>query len=204
MKTDQEKFWEGEFGDNYIDRNQSEALHAANLKFFSTVLSRTGKVDSVFEHGANIGMNIRALKTLLPNSEMGGLEINKAAFEQLRDLIGDGALNNSIFDFKPSKEYDLSFTKGVLIHLNPNMLSVAYEKLYQTSKKYILIAEYYNPTPVSISYRGHNEKLFKRDFAGEFLQKYTDCELVDYGFLYRGDLNFPQDDITWFLIKKNI
>lgn len=203
MKTDQEKFWEGEFGDNYIDRNQSETLHAANLKFFSTVLSRTGKVDSVFEHGANIGMNFRALKTLLPNSEMGGVEINKAAFKQLRELIGKGAVNDSIFDFKPSKEYDLSFIKGVLIHLNPDMLSVAYEKLYQTSKKYILIAEYYNPTPVGISYRGHTDKLFKRDFAGEFLQKYTDCELVDYGFLYRGDLNFPQDDITWFLIRKN-
>lgn len=202
MKTDQEKFWAGDFGDNYIDRNQSDALHAANLKFFSTVLSCTGKVDSVFEHGANIGMNFRALKTLLPSSEMGGVEINKAAFKQLKELIGEGAVNKSIFDFKPSKKYDLSFIKGVLIHLNPDMLGVAYEKLYQTSKKYILIAEYYNPTPVAIDYRGHTDKLFKRDFAGEFLEKYVDCELVDYGFLYRGDLNFPQDDITWFLIRK--
>lgn len=202
MKTDQEKFWEGEFGDSYIERNQSEMLHAANLKFFASVLSRTGKIDSVFEHGANIGMNFRALKSLLPNSEMGGVEINKEAYNQLKELIGAGAIHSSIFDFMPSKEYDLSFIKGVLIHLNPDMLHVAYDKLYQTSKKYILIAEYYNPSPISINYRGHSDRLFKRDFAGEFLEKYTDCELVDYGFLYKGDLNFPQDDITWFLIKK--
>lgn len=202
MKTDQEKFWEGEFGDDYINRNKSEMLHAANLKFFSTVLARTGKINSAFEHGANIGMNFKALKTLLPNAEMGGVEINKAAFKQLKELIGDGAVHSSIFDFKPSKVYDLSFIKGVLIHLNPEMLEIAYEKLYQTSNKYILIAEYYNPSPVAISYRGHTDRLFKRDFAGEFLEKYTDCELVDYGFLYKGDFNFPQDDITWFLIKK--
>ena len=173
-------------------------LHAANLKFFSTVLARAGKINSVFEHGANIGMNFRALKSLLPKAEMGGVEINKAAYNQLKKLIGDGAVHSSIFDFTPFKTYNLSFIKGVLIHLNPEMLSIAYEKLYQTSNKYILIAEYYNPTPVSISYRGHSDRLFKRDFAGEFLEKYTDCELVDYGFLYKGDLNFPQDDITWF------
>jgi spore coat polysaccharide biosynthesis protein SpsF len=25
---------------------------------------------------------------------------------------------------------------------------------------------------------------------------------VDYGFAYRRDPNFPQDDITWFLLEK--
>ena len=31
----------------------------------------------------------------------------------------------------------------------------------------VLMAEYYNPVPVSVSYRGNEERLFKRDFAGE-------------------------------------
>jgi len=26
---------------------------------------------------------------------------------------------------------------------------------------------------------------------------------VDYGFLYKNDPIFPQDDITWFLMKKS-
>lgn len=82
------------------------------------------------------------------------------------------------------------------------MLPLVYEKLYQASNKYILIAEYYNPAPVAINYRGHSDRLFKRDFAGEILEKYKDLELVDYGFSYKGDKAFPQDDITWFLIKK--
>jgi spore coat polysaccharide biosynthesis protein SpsF len=56
---------------------------------------------------------------------------------------------------------------------------------------------------VSISYRGHSDRLFKRDFAGEMLDKYADLSLVDYGFCYKRDKAFPQDDITWFLLQKN-
>lgn len=91
---------------------------------------------------------------------------------------------------------------GVLIHINPNELKTVYEKLYTSSKKYILIAEYYNPSPVEIPYRGNKERLFKRDFAGEFLDMFPDCKLEDYGFVYHRDNNFPLDDITWFLMKK--
>lgn len=46
--------------------------------------------------------------------------------------------------------------------------------------------------------------LFKRDFAGEMLEKYQDLQLVDYGFVYHGDANFPQDDLTWFLLEKQL
>ena len=66
------------------------------------------------------------------------------------------------------------------------------------------MAEYYSPSPVSIPYRGEADKLFKRDFASEFLDKFQDVELIDYGFLYHRDNNFPDDDINWFLMKKII
>jgi spore coat polysaccharide biosynthesis protein SpsF len=92
--------------------------------------------------------------------------------------------------------------KGVLIHINPEMLNTVYEKLYQASKRFILVCEYYNPSPVAIPYRGQTDRLFKRDFAGEMLEKYPDLCLVDYGFSYRRDPAFPQDDITWFLMEK--
>lgn len=56
--------------------------------------------------------------------------------------------------------------------------------------------------PVVVSYRGHEDRLFKRDFAGEMLDRYPDLELVDYGFVYHRDPNFPQDDPNWFLLRK--
>jgi pseudaminic acid biosynthesis-associated methylase len=202
-KTDQEGFWAGEFGEDYIDRNKGENLLASNLNFFSNALEKTHGIKSCVEFGANIGMNLKALKLLYPNLNVSGIEINTKAYKALSKITGvENAFNESIFNIEMPKKFDLTLIKGVLIHINPDMLHNVYEKLYEMSSNYILIAEYYNPSPVTISYRGHDNKLFKRDFAGEFLDKYPDTSLIDYRFVYRRDPNFPQDDITWFLIKK--
>lgn len=203
FKTEQERFWATEFGDEYIERNQGEELLASNLFFFSNALKQAGKINSCKEFGANIGMNLKALKLLYPHLAMKGVEINNKASEELSKLIGfENVFSGSIFDVPTEEQVELSLIKGVLIHINPEMLPTVYEKLYASSAKYILIAEYYNPSPVTINYRGHTEKLYKRDFAGDFLDKYPNTVLVDYGFVYRRDPAFPQDDITWFLIKK--
>ena len=198
-KTEQENFWSSEFGDNYIDRNQN---YIVNIPFFSKVISRTFGVKSVIEFGCNVGLNLMALNNLLPRCELTGVEINSKAANELSKWGGCNVINESIFDYKDSKKYDLSMIKGVLIHINPDMLNNVYEKLYDSSDRYILVAEYYNPTPVNVSYRGYNDRLFKRDFAGEMLDKYSDLELVDYGFLYHRDKYFEQDDINWFLLEK--
>jgi len=202
-KTEQEKFWATEFGDEYIQRNQGAQLLASNLNFFSKALKNAGSIKSCMEFGANIGMNLKALGLLFPGCSLKGVEINEKAALELAKLIGaNNVYQGSIFDVPTEDKVELSLIKGVLIHINPEMLQRVYDKLYAASTKYILIAEYYNPSPVSINYRGHSDRLFKRDFAGEFLDKFTDTELVDYGFAYRKDPAFPQDDITWFLIKK--
>jgi spore coat polysaccharide biosynthesis protein SpsF len=96
----------------------------------------------------------------------------------------------------------LVLIKGVLIHINPDELQNVYQKLYNASKRYIVIVEYYNPTPLEINYRGYHDKLFKRDFAGEMMDKYNDLILIDYGFTYYRDNNFIFDDMNWFLLEK--
>ncbi len=203
FKTDQEKFWVTEFGNEYIQRNQSEQLLASNLNFFSKALKQTGKISSCIEFGANIGMNLKALKFLYPSIKLHAVEINEKAVQELGKLIGDEhVFQGSIFDVPTNQKVDLSLIKGVLIHINPEKLDLVYRKLYESSSKYILIAEYYNPSPVAMSYRGHSDRLFKRDFAGEFLDKYPETVLIDYGFVYKRDPAFPQDDITWFLIGR--
>jgi pseudaminic acid biosynthesis-associated methylase len=205
FKTAQEVFWAGEFGSDYIGRNESKELLASNLNFFSTAMRRMDKISSCIEFGANIGMNLKAIKLLHPSVSLNAIEINSIAAEQLKQVIGETAVfNGSIFDYPVINQFDLVLIKGVLIHINPDMLPTVYEKLYQSSGKYILVCEYYNPSPVSISYRGHEDRLFKRDFAGEMLEKYSDLKLLDYGFSYKRDVVFPQDDITWFLMEKKM
>lgn len=201
MRTDQENFWAGSFGSEYISRNNSDQLLESNVSFFAEILRNISfDLSSVVELGANIGMNYRALSKVLPELSFTGVEINPDAFAELKSL-GCNAHLGSLLDFRSEEKFDLTFTKGVLIHINPKELPRAYDSLHQNSKKYVLIAEYYNPSPVEVSYRGFAEKLFKRDFAGDFLDRFPESKLISYGFRYHRD-EHPQDDISWFLIRK--
>jgi pseudaminic acid biosynthesis-associated methylase len=202
-KTKQEKFWAGEFGSDYIQRNHGEQMLAANLNFFSKALKSANNIDSCIEFGANIGMNLKALRLLYPKQELSGIEINEKAAKELASVISyRNVYQKSILDFDENKEWDLVLIKGVLIHINPKELELVYSKLFKATSRYLLIAEYYNPSPVSIQYRENDDRLFKRDFAGEIMQIYPEFSLIDYGFLYHGDQYFPHDDITWFLLEK--
>ncbi|MEG0750997.1 MAG: hypothetical protein RR998_04550 [Oscillospiraceae bacterium] len=206
FKTEQENFWAGNFGDEYIERNYYEkSLIAANIALFSKIISNCNQnIESTIEFGSNIGLNLLALKTILPQLKIvDAIEINNKAVSILKETVcPTNVFNQSILDFVSKDTYDFVFIKGVLIHLCPDMLSTIYEKLYNASKKYICIVEYYNPSPVEVNYRGNQGKLFKRDFAGEMLDKFTDLKLASYGFSYHRDTKFPQDDLTWFLLEK--
>jgi pseudaminic acid biosynthesis-associated methylase len=203
FQTEQENFWAGEFGDDYIHRNQGDALLAANLDFFVKALKQARDVSSCIEFGANIGMNLKALQLLFPKLDVHGIEINPNAAALLAMTIPAAHVYpTSLLNFEPTRSWDLTLIKGVLIHLNPDVLPVVYDKLVQSCQRYLLVAEYYNPSPVAIPYRGHSDRLFKRDFAGDIMDRHPQMKLVDYGFAYRRDPNFPQDDITWFLMEK--
>lgn len=203
FKTEQEAFWAGDFGTEYIRRNQGDALLASNLDFFAKALRGTRDIKSCIEFGANIGMNLRALNLLHPGIDAHAIEINVEAAKQLGTVIPTAnVINSSILEFVPNREWDLTFIKGVLIHISPDVLPQVYDKLVSSAGRYLMVAEYYNPAPVTISYRGHSDRLFKRDFAGEIMERHPHMRLVDYGFAYRRDPNFPQDDITWFLMEK--
>jgi spore coat polysaccharide biosynthesis protein SpsF len=203
-KTEQEAFWASDFGDAYVDRNNDPRGVAYRTALFAKILARTRGVARVLEFGANVGQNLLAIRHLIPASVCDAVEINDKAAESLRHIPNTRVFRGSILDCEPASmgKYDLTLTCGVLIHIAPDHLTEVYRRLYECSTAYILLIEYYNPTPVEVIYRGHTGRLFKRDFAGELLDMYPDLELVDYGFQYHRDYNSPGDDRTWFLMKK--
>jgi spore coat polysaccharide biosynthesis protein SpsF len=202
MKTAQEKFWSGQFGNGYIARNKNQQLFSSSIAMYAKILAKTNNVKSILEFGANIGINLSALKQLLPDTELSALEINTDAVKELQKLPLKKIYHTSLFDYQIDYQRDFVFTRGVLIHLNPDKLQDAYKILYDSSKRYICFAEYYNPKPTMIPYHGQINRLFKRDFAGEIMDNYKDLKLIDYGFAYHRDSVFPQDDVTWFLLEK--
>lgn len=201
-RTEQEAFWSGAFGDDYVDRNQGAALLASRTHLFSNALKRAGGVASAVEFGPNVGINLVALRHLMPPIDLAAIEINAKAVTVLRTLQRVEVYHGSILEPHVSKQYELAFCSGVLIHINPDALPAVYDNLYNASSRLILVSEYYNPSPAAIPYRGHQERLFKRDFAGEMLDRFPDLRLVDYGFQYHRDPAFPADDVTWFLMEK--
>ena len=207
-QTEQEHFWVESFGDAYIERNNSETLLASNTAFFSDCLKNTEEINTVMEFGANVGLNLRAINQLLPSAILNAVEINKKAFNELRSWLDEHPMikgdlhHSSLLEYEAVQSFDLVLSKTFLIHLNPERILEVYEKIYESAKKYILIAEYYSPAPTSILYRAHEGKLFKRDFAGDMLEIYSDLVLKNYGFVYHRDLAFPQDDINWFLLER--
>lgn len=202
FQTEQEAFWAGEFGDQYIGRNPSAKEMGARLALFAKIMARTSGVESAIEFGANIGNNLKVLHQMFPALGLAAVEINDKAVAVLREWGQARVHHRSILDFTPVEQADLSFVSGVLIHINPEMLPAVYDRLYQASRRYVCCIEYYNPSPVEIAYRGHAGKLFKRDFAGELLERFPELRLLDYGFVYHRDPNFPLDDLTWFLLEK--
>ena len=200
--NEQEKFWLGQFGNRYINRNKSKRLKKNTDYFFEKIFKKKKiKISSIIELGANIGNNLESLKKIYKNSDLTAVEINNKACDILKKKnLKINVINSDIANLKLNIKFDLVLIKGVLIHINPLQLNKIYKKIYSLSKKYILIAEYYNPKPVKLIYRNKKNKLFKRDFAGEMIKKYK-LRLLDYGFSYRLD-KFPQDDLSWFLLKK--
>ena len=200
--TEQERFWAGDFGNDYIDRNCSEDMVAANARLFAAILKSVPEVGSIAELGCNIGLNLQALHRLKPQLELRGYEINAHAAAQASAAKVAEIVCTTILDPLPAeKKFDLAFTKGVLIHINPEALGKVYSNLFELSRRYVLVCEYYNPTPVMVQYRGNADRLYKRDFAGEMMDRHG-LRLLDYGFVYHRDSRYAQDDLTWFLLEK--
>lgn len=199
--TEQEAFWAGEFGSKYSSRNNSEPLLFSKVAMWSKILRSANSITSVKELGCNIGLNLLALNKLNPELKLSGIEINAEAARQAKELNIADVINGTILEKVEGEKSDLTFTVGVLIHINPEKLKSVYDNLVNKSNRYVMVAEYYNPSPVNISYRGNEETLFKRDFAGELMEQYG-LKLIDYGFIYKRDNWAPQDDITWFLLEK--
>ncbi len=199
--TGQEKFWAGKFGSEYMERNNSKKLLYSKLIMWEKILKTTCDIKSIIEFGCNTGLNLEALKKLNPNFSLIGYEINEKAVDEAKGKDVAKIYHKSIIEDISENKADLTFTAGVLIHINPDYLHEVYKNLIKLSRHYIVVAEYYSPSPTSVTYRGFKNKLFKRDFAGELIDKYN-LKLIDYGFIYKRDKLAPQDDINWFLLKK--
>ena len=206
-RNNQEEFWAKDLETTYIESNPYLEEDQAKLaeKAWATMLREidTTKLRSFLECGSNIGRNIQTLSRVLPNASANIIEINPIALEtcksnNLIELEYLGSIKNASFP----KKFDLVFTCGVLIHINPDDLLQTVSKMFELSNQYVIVAEYFNRTPISISYRGEVDKLFKRDW-GKFVLENFPAKLIDYGFLWGHEYDDSGfDDITYWVFQR--
>jgi len=198
--------WRGDFGDSYTKRNHAtqEAVEQRRLAFrqiFDHI--EDGPVTSILEAGANIGINLRALREITsavlhavePNPTARNVLIEDSVL--LPDNIYDADLSALPFD---DNSIDLVFTSGVLIHVPEIALEKAYQEIYRVSRRFILSLEYFSPLPVSIPYQDRDDLLFKRDFGGMWFDMYPDLKCVGNGFFWKRTTGL--DDLNWWLFAK--
>ena len=101
FQTEQESFWAGDFGDQYIERSLSWDHTRRRLGFLVRVLEHVSRLESVIEFGANIGHNLRALRLLVPTAKLSAIEINDKACAELNKLNLEEVYHQSILDFQP-------------------------------------------------------------------------------------------------------
>ncbi len=204
--TPQIEFWRGDFGNAYTDRNAAtpEQLRA-RVALWAQILSHTRVAPpaSILEVGANLGINLRALRALT-GARFHAVEPNdKARAILVRDgLVAEADVRGgtaSAIDL-PDGGADLAFTSGVLIHIHPDHLPTSLSQIHRCAKRWIVCIEYFSDKPEMIPYRGHADRLFKRDFGGLWLDSFPGLATVAYGFAWKRDTGL--DNLTWWLFEK--
>ena len=175
----------------------ARALHSAIVK---------NNIDRVIEYGAGDGRNLLAIKSVIGGVRLYGIDCNQTAVECMKErgifAWKDDVLRIPITPRGEDAGFDIVLTKGFLMHVPPEDLEFVYRKIYNASWKYILLCEYYSPTPEEIPFCGERGILWRRDFAGDMMRIFPDLQLIDYGFAYHRDEAVEQNDITWFLLQK--
>ena len=155
------ELWSSDFGNDYTNRNQVD--WRKRMPFWKMIEERTG-ARSYFEMGCNAGWNLSAIKRQFPDVTVVGNDINTQACHQAQ-LAGLPVINMLDFTEHVQGKFELVFTAGVLIHIEPEHLQEVMQALIDKSLRYVLAVEYAAEQETIVEYRGHTEKCWKRPYG---------------------------------------
>ena len=188
-ETPQIKVWQGEFGRAYTDRNTLNPEQVDQLWCRNYGVSRSGinrefladvpKNARILEVGCNVGNQLLLLQEQ-GYRDLTAIEIQSYAIETARQrVVGALFRQASALDIPfESGSFDLVFTSGVLIHIAPEDLKRAMFEIHRCARRYIWGAEYFSAEPASVQYRGHDQLLWKMDYAHLYLSTFPDLGLA--------------------------
>ncbi len=195
--TPQMKFWQGTFGKEYTERNtygpeELDRYYQKTLGITLTAMNRyllkDLRIGSVLEVGCNIGMKLNHLQRM-GYENLYGIELQLQAVERAKQRAKNiKIVQGSAFDipFK-DKFFDLVFTNGVLIHIDPEDLKDAMGEIHRCSKKYISGLEYFSEQSEQVPYHEKKNRLWRNNFPALYQQYFPGLKLLrSEKYYYRG------------------
>lgn len=208
--TNQLNVWKGKFGANYTVRNtftvgMLDRMYKKLYGITRTEINRLflGKMDRsirILEVGSNTGNQLLCLRKM-GFKNLYGIEPQDYAVGYSRSRTKDiNIIKADAFNI-PFKDgyFDLVFTSGVLIHIDPCKIKKALSEICRCSRKYIWGFEYYAQDYTDVVYRGKNGLLWKADFPSIYTETFPDLKATRVErFKYVDNEN---EDVA-FLLKK--
>ena len=210
--TIQLKKWTNKFGREYTDRNPAtpealDRLYKVRLGVTRTALNNIflGRMDrsiKILEIGSNTGMQL-ALLQRMGFKNLYGIEPQDYAVKTCKARTRNiHLIEGNVFELPFSNgHFDLVFTSGVLIHINPKDIERAMREIHRCSSRYIWGYEYYSKQYKEITYKGEKNLLWKADFTRLYLELFSDLQLIEEKRLTYLESNKID---TMFLLKKSI
>jgi len=193
--------WKSNFGDDYTARNDRKTL-SAREQVWKMLLPL--HCDSVLEVGANIGLNLEAI-TQRTACQLYACEPNQTARMELYKLgiMPDDHITGDTADALsfPDGIADLVFTSGVLIHIAPDKLEKSMREIHRCARRWIIVGEYFAPQEEMISYRGHENALWRRDYGSLFLDMFPDLKCTAHLFAWKRMTGL--DNLTFWVFEKH-
>ena len=183
--TEQMKFWQGRFGDAFIDRISGNFDEYSKKEYCITptslnnkFLSKISKNARILEVGCNFGRQLELLKNS-GFTNLWGIDINDKALCIAKSNKEFHVVRGSALDI-PFKDgfFDIVFTSYVLIHIHPKNLTQAIREMYRVSNRYLWGAEFFSSKCEKLNYRGHKNKMWRNNFPKLFLEEYPDLTIV--------------------------
>ncbi len=206
------KKWSGKFGKEYTERNaftldEVDESYRKNYRITRTKLNPLfmGELNrniKILEVGSNIGSQLSLLQKM-GFKNLYGIEINSYAVDFSKSVTKNiNVIQGTLFDIPFKNGYfDIVFTSGVLIHINPRDIKKAMEEIYRCSRKYIWGFEYYSEEYQEILYRSEKNLLWKTNFPKLYLRLFDGLELIKKKKLQY--LTNENIDMMFLLRKKN-
>ena len=106
-------------------------------------------------------------------TNLNGVELNETALKTARkNFPGNKLFSFRYRKFETDKKFDLVFTFGVLIHLNPEIINNTIKKIHSLSNMYIFGHESYSKELQEVNYRGYTDVFWKQDFMNKYIENF--------------------------------